>query len=115
MDLTRVIVFTPDVKRMAEFYRSCFALSEIGEGDEGWTELDAGGCHIAFHRIDETGTSRDGWIKLVFGSRDVAAEKSRLERLGIEMSEIVDFEGIRLCDGKDPDGNTFQISSRGLH
>lgn len=115
MRLARAIVFTPDVARLAGFYRDAFGLEAMLGADEDWTELNAGGCNIAFHRIDEVAGGRDGWIKLVFGSEDVAGEKRRLESLGIEMSDVVEFDGIKLCDGRDPDGNWFQISSRGIY
>src|ERR1051325_10620190 len=114
MNLSRLIIFTPDVKRLAEFYASTFGLSRVGDEDEEWMELSAGGCSIAFHRSSEPSTTRDGWTKLVFGSKSVAAEKDRLWGLGVETSEIVAFGDIQLCDGRDPDGNYFQISSRGM-
>lgn len=114
MNVSRFIIFTPDVKRLADFYVSGFGLSTVGDTSEEWMELDAGGCTIAFHRTSEKGTTRDGWTKLVFGSKDVAAEKERLERIGVKTSEIVNFGDIQLCDGRDPDGNYFQISSRGM-
>ncbi len=114
MDISRFIVFTPDVKRLADFYKTAFDLKVTGDPDEEWTELNAGSCSIAFHRTSENGTTRDGWTKLVFGSKDVTREKSRLEGLGIRMSDVVRFGDIQLCDGRDPDGNYFQISSRGM-
>ena len=114
MNISRVIVFTPNVDRLAGFYRSSFGLIDIGEPSDEWAELDGGGCSIAFHQIDEHGDTRDGWVKIVFGSKDVRGEKERLESLGLKMSEIVEFGEIELCDGIDPDGNRFQISSRGL-
>ncbi len=114
MDISRVIIFTPDVRKLADFYRSCFGLSLVGESDDSWTELNAGNCNIAFHNFPERVEGRDGWVKVVFGSNDVAKEKARLEELGVKMSDIVEFGRIQLCDGQDPDGNWFQISSRGL-
>ena len=114
MHLSRIIIFTPNVKRLAEFYANSFALTPIGEITDAWAELDAGGCSIALHAIDEHSPIREGWIKVVFGAGDVRAEKERLESLGVEMSDMVEFDGIHLCDGRDPDGNDFQISSRGL-
>jgi catechol 2,3-dioxygenase-like lactoylglutathione lyase family enzyme len=114
MKLERVIVFTPDAARLAEFYRSAFGLEPIGESGTDWIELEGGGCSIAFHTIAENSTVRDGWIKLAFGTPKVAEEKARLEDLGVRMSDITSFDGIDLCDGTDPDGNRFQISSRGM-
>lgn len=114
MDISRVIILTPDVKRLADFYMSCFGLGLVGASDDGWTELNGGNTNIAFHHINENAERRDGWIKVVFGSKDVTGEKLRLEGLGVAMSDVVEFGQIQLCDGKDPDGNMFQISSRGL-
>ncbi|HVF47982.1 MAG TPA: VOC family protein [Pyrinomonadaceae bacterium] len=114
MEISRVLIFTTDVERLARFYASAFGLSERGLGTSEWTELDAGGCRLAFHKIDEQGTGRDGWIKVVFGTANVAVDKSRLEGLGVQMSDIVRFGDIELCDGRDPDGNWFQLSSRGM-
>jgi hypothetical protein len=114
MKLGRIIIFTADVERLAGFYKSTFELDEIGAANSEWAELDAGGCNLAFHKINEESHTRDGWIKPVFGTADVSGEKQRLEELGIEMSEAVTFGDIHLCDGRDPDGNWFQISSRGM-
>lgn len=114
MDLTRVIIFTPDVIRLADFYRKCFDIEPHGEGSEEWAEFTAGGCSLAFHRYEDETAGRDGWVKIVFGAKDVIAEKARLESLGVEMSDVVELGSIQLCDGRDPDGNWFQISSRGL-
>ncbi len=113
MELTRVIIFTGDVKLLADFYTAHFGLTPIGEPDEGWTELKAGGCNLAFHKFSEQLDGGDNGIKFVFGTPDVAAEKERLEGLGIKMTEIFHFGEIQMCDGQDPDGNRFQISSRG--
>jgi predicted enzyme related to lactoylglutathione lyase len=114
MDISRLIIFTPDVKRLADFYAASFGLSVVGEADEHWTELNAGGCNVALHKTSEQGTGRDGWTKIVFGSENIEAEKTRLEELGIKMSDVTTFGEIRMCDGRDPDGNYFQISSRGM-
>jgi len=114
MKLSRIIIFTPDVDRLVAFYRNAFALGDIGVPNSDWAELDAGGCSVAFHKLDESSTARDGWIKVVFGAADVAAEKERLQGLGIEMTDVISFGDVQLCDGRDPDGNWFQISSRGI-
>ena len=36
-----------------------------------------------------------------------------LESLGVDMAEIRRFGKVEMCDGSDPDGRRFQISSRG--
>lgn len=114
MELSRVIIFTGDVKRLVDFYVSHFGLTPVGEIDEGWTELNAGGCNLAFHKFSEKLDGSDNGIKFVFGTGDVRGERSRLESLGVEMTKIFTFGEIQMCDGSDPDGNRFQISSRGI-
>ena len=114
MDLSRVIIFTHNVARLCEFYRSNFGLEDVGEPGSDWAELSSGKCNIAFHKYGEVADGRDGWVKIVFGSKDVAAEREKLIEHGVEMSEVVEFGDIHLCDGRDPDGNSFQISSRGI-
>ena len=116
MDLARVIILTGDVKRLVDFYAACFGFSVIGEFDAEWTEMNAGRCNIAFHKIGgqyEIGSFEDSGVKLVFGTNDVAIEKERLEGLGVMMTETFEFGDIQMADGYDPDGHRFQISSRG--
>jgi len=114
MDLSRIIIFTGEVRRMVDFYTATFGLTMVGEFDEGWTEVNAGRCTVAFHKIgfEVKGSGDEEAVKLVFGAVDVAAEKQRLESLGIEMTEIHKWNDIEFCDGSDPDGHRFQISSR---
>jgi len=114
MNISRLIIFTPDVRRLSDFYSNAFGLSKVDGGDAEWAELSTGTCNLAFHHYAEEGVGRDGWTKIVFGAKNVRDEKARLESLGIEMSEVVQFGDIQLCDGRDPDGNWFQISSRGV-
>jgi predicted enzyme related to lactoylglutathione lyase len=115
MDLTRVIIFTGDVERLVDFYRTCFGLKLVGRRDPGWTELRAGGCNLAFHRASvKTAGKTDTGIKFVFGAKDVRKVRARLMKRGVRMGEVMEFDGLRLCDGSDPDGNRFQLSSRGM-
>jgi predicted enzyme related to lactoylglutathione lyase len=113
--MTRVIIFTSRVALLADFYRTAFGFTIVSPAEDGWIELTGGGCNRALHRTaKETQRKRDRWIKLVFGSRQVAATRRRLVTRGIAMGAISTFAGIAMCDGRDPDGNRFQISSRGM-
>jgi hypothetical protein len=115
MIMVRVIIFTSRVAVLADFYRTAFALTSIGIPDDGWIELTGGGCTLALHGTSrDTRRKRDSGIKLVFGTTRVAATRRRLVKLGIAMGALHRFAGIAMCDGKDPDGNVFQISSRGM-
>jgi catechol 2,3-dioxygenase-like lactoylglutathione lyase family enzyme len=119
MRVGTIIVFTEDVSRLRAFYTSVLGL-EVLETREGWVRLDAGGCALALHAIrgpraggEALGPRRaDGQLKVAFHAADVAAERARLVAAGARMDEVKTFEEISLCDGLDPDGNVFQISSR---
>jgi len=113
MELSRKIFFTPNVNRLVDFYISHFGLRPIGRPHAEWTELDAGACNLALHRTSEKTDGADKGVKIGFTVDDVAGEKARFESLGIKMTKIFKFGDIEMCDGSDPDGNRFQISSRG--
>ena len=49
-------------------------------------------------------------IKLVFGVEDIAHARNRAAELCGAMNEREwEFEGVKVCDGHDPEGNIFQL------
>ncbi|MEQ1606139.1 MAG: hypothetical protein ABL999_14855 [Pyrinomonadaceae bacterium] len=54
----------------------------------------------------------DTYVKFVFYSSDVATDRQYLLDCGVRMNETVRYGEIEFCDGADPEGNIFQISSR---
>ena len=119
MRVGTIIVFTEDVRRLRAFYVEVLGLGVLEDSD-GWVRLDAGGCALALHAIrgpraggEGSGPRREeGCLKVAFHAADVAAERARLLAAGARMDEVKTFGEISLCDGLDPDGNVFQISSR---
>jgi hypothetical protein len=97
------------MEEMAEFYRHVIGLEQI-TNEADWQEFQAGGCSLALHK----GTSVVGTRppKLVFYSRDVAETRESLLQRGASLGKIKSGSGLDLCDGRDPDGNPFQISNR---
>ena len=113
MNLTRLIVFTNRVRVLAEFYSTTFDLPLIGEMNDDWVQVQAGGCLLAFHKTTHNTTDKeDTGLKLVFAAADIEEERQRLISLGIEMGTIIRFGDLAFCDGSDPDGNRFQLSTR---
>src|SRR5438445_7989916 len=105
MHLARVILFTPRIEALTAFYRDTLGLPiRKGSAAEGWVEFDA----LALHQ----GKSKPGTCKLAFGSKDVGKTREELVQRGARMGKLKDFGDLARCDGKDPDGNLFQISSR---
>jgi hypothetical protein len=108
--LKRIIIFSADVPRLSAFYRDVIGLPVIGT-ETGWVELDAGGCRIAIH----AGPSKVGQRppKLVFQATDVGTTRSNLILRGFKgLGAVKSTPVFDMCDGRDPDGNAIQISSR---
>jgi catechol 2,3-dioxygenase-like lactoylglutathione lyase family enzyme len=128
---------TPDVERLAAFYRERFGF-ELAF-DFAWDEGNA-----AFQRTHaapetkgrvlmlERGTSRlelfeyekpeprraggprgnadHGICHLAFEVKDIDAEYERLRRAGVPfLSEPVAQAYVKVCYGRDPDGNLFEL------
>ncbi|MBW4540233.1 MAG: VOC family protein [Myxacorys chilensis ATA2-1-KO14] len=112
MILARVILFAEDVVSTAAFYNRVFHLPIIGDpNDRDFIQLDAGSCTIAIHRGSaSSGPGRAP--KLVFRVEDVEGERNRLIANGVKLGKIMESPEFAFCDGRDPAGNTFQISSR---
>lgn len=113
-DLTirRVILFANDVPATAAFYVKAFGLETHGDAsDVEFIDMDAGACRLAIHRGAPPRNARHA-PKVVFGARDIDATRQRLSDAGAKMGKVIEFEGLSFCDGADPEGNVFQISTR---
>ncbi len=108
LQLRRVILFTADVERLSEFYETVLGLPRLNS-EPGWREFAAGGCSIALHQGKSTPGARPP--KLAFFSADIAAARALLIARGASMGKLTE-SAFALCDGRDPDGNPFQISGR---
>lgn len=108
MKMARVILFTAQMEEMSRFYGKVLGLRQVTD-EKGWKEFAAGGARIALH----SGPSSPGrkGPKIVFYAEDVAAMRAKLVARGAKFGKVGEG-GFHLCDGKDPDGNPIQLSSR---
>jgi hypothetical protein len=97
--MARVILFTAQV----------LGLKRV-TNEKGWREFDAGQVRIGLH----SGPSSPGrkGPKIAFYAEDVAAMREELNARGAKFGRVREGEVFGLCDGKDPDGNPIQLSSR---
>jgi predicted enzyme related to lactoylglutathione lyase len=124
MQLVQVILFTVDISRMATFYGQELGLKLIeGTPVDGRIRLDAGGCVLALHAIPEPIAAgiqiespprprSDTPLKLTFHVDDIDAAKRALAGAGAIMYDVLRSDGVAMCDGLDPEGNVFQITTR---
>jgi len=109
LKIRRIIVFTSQMPAMEAFYREVLGLKVVGR-EVGWVEFDAGACALALHAGGGTPGKRPP--KIAFHAADVAAARTALMQRGAKMGKVLAADAFAMCNGADPDGNPFQISSR---
>lgn len=105
---------------MTDFYKGVLGLEVLPGAEDDFVCLDAGGCQICLHSLPERYRSKtsdypkreDTYVKYVFYSGNVEKDREYLVDKGVRMKEVIRFGSIEFCDGADPEGNIFQISSR---
>ena len=117
--LEKIILFSADVLRLVRFYQAYFGLSILGEPDENWTILDAGGTALAFHKIGAAYQQDSDYdqptpsnVKIVFETnQNLDAFRQLLIDNKVDVDVIRQFTGVnyRSFDGRDPEGNVFQV------
>src|SRR5205085_1047707 len=109
LPLARVIIFAKNPRALAEFYAKAFGLKVVGE-QGSFIDLASGGVRIAFHKAAKPSP---GNHKLAFYAKDIAAAVVHLVASGATMGKARGRAGeLWFCDGKDPEGNIFQVSNR---
>lgn len=117
--LGRIILFVHDVDGLAAFYRDALGLQTVESIAGEWVVLAAGPCELALHRVGPAyrdsggdGLHDGGNAKVVLTvERNLAELRKELQARGAEMGEIKCFSSVPgpLCDGRDPEGNVFQL------
>jgi catechol 2,3-dioxygenase-like lactoylglutathione lyase family enzyme len=114
LEIRRVILFVQDLTKVGAFYRDVLGLPiKVSPDDpKAWLEFEAGSCSIALH--DGGGALGAGrrQPKIVFYAEDVAQVRAELMARGAKLGAVQDAGEFQFCDGKDPEGNPYSISSR---
>jgi predicted enzyme related to lactoylglutathione lyase len=121
MRLAQAVLFVADTARMMDFYTEAFGLTLLdGDPADGFVRLDAGGVALALHALRNEPRSasgappprEDSHIKLAFHVDDIEAVRDQVAAKGAVMRDIHRFGDVAFCDGIDPEGNVFQITTR---
>ncbi len=115
----RVILFVQHVNALRNFYIDNFQFKVLEEIPGEWVVLNTGICELALHKATPSdtaaGSAAESNVKLVFQTaEDLTGLRELLIRNNVSVMEIKSFKGFPyiLFDGKDPEGNVFQIMQR---
>jgi predicted enzyme related to lactoylglutathione lyase len=126
LGLIGAVLYARDLDRLVEFYASVAGI-EPQTVEKGFATLGAGPTQFVIVRIPkriadtiEIATPpeprEDTPLKLVFSVEDIARARERAAELGGAVNAMErewEFEGARVCDGHDPEGNIFQLRQAG--
>lgn len=116
------VVFVDDVLVVSEFYRAVAGMEVLHAGD-GYVVLGIEGFQLTVHALpvrtgDGSGaypTRHDSYVKLCFPVRRLADARATAAAFGGELwpaEREWEARGFRACDGRDPEGNVFQLRER---
>lgn len=114
-----MILFVHDVARVQAFYAQLGLAVVDGDAASGFVRLrdPGGGAVLALHATraigPPTGAARtDSAWKICFHVSDIDAARDAVTAAGATMRDIKRFDGLAICDGIDPEGNVFQLTTR---
>lgn len=114
------VIFVDDVARIAAFYQAVVGMNVV-HADNDHVVLEVTGFQLTVHALAPPSRDRadlayptreDSYIKLCFPVADLARARSTAARLGGELwppDREWQARGFRACDGRDPEGNVFQL------
>lgn len=114
------VVFVDDVARLTAFYQALAGMKVL-QSDPKYAVLEIPGLQLTVHAIrrkahaDATYPTReDTFVKLCFPVTSISQARTTAASYGGEVWpankewEAVE-RGFRACDGRDPEGNVFQV------
>lgn len=111
--LSEIILYVRDMDRVASFYQDVLGL-EIDGGDpsHGFVRFDTGTCSLCLHAGGESDSGSNS-PSFVFEVADLEDACAHLREHDVELGDVrTPAPDVRVCDGLDPEGNTFSIESR---
>ena len=120
------VLYAKEPARLAAFYAAVTGI-ELEMIENGFTVLGAKPSQLVIVRIPKriaenidiatpTEVREDTPVKIVFGVDDIARARKCATELGGAVKAAEHewaFEGARVCDGYDPEGNVFQLRQIG--
>jgi predicted enzyme related to lactoylglutathione lyase len=105
--LLEILIYTPDLKRLRDFYERVVGLSTRTASDT-WTAYDTSGALLA---LRPTPAGQPGHVELTFMTDDLAAATRGLRARGATIAGEIQIHGWgRLLRFRDPDGNALALA-----
>jgi predicted enzyme related to lactoylglutathione lyase len=101
-----------DVPKAIEFYRDVIGLKPGDTFSEHWAEFDVDGIAFGIGNGEPLGITPGTSFSAVFEVDDVAAERSRLEKAGVTVSDVHESPICYSVFVTDPEGNKFGIHQK---
>ena len=101
------------MKVMTDFYTDIMGLRVIKNSSfapDEWLELGGQGFKLCLHKAGNPGCSGRNRNKLVFEVDDVGKARNYLVEKKVRVGKHHRWTAGDACDGRDPEGNKFQIS-----
>lgn len=108
-----IIYFCADMKKMARFYTEVMGLRPLPHPEftpDEWLELEGGSFNLCLHKSGKPGSLQGNKNKIVFAVEDVGAAREYLIGKGVKMGVHHHWGAMEASDGRDPEGNKFQIT-----
>ena len=116
------VLYAKDLRRVCAFYASVFGLT-VDHADDEYAILESPMFQLVVLAIplsiaasieiaDPPRRREDTPIKLVFFVPSISAARSDVAYFGGELNALArewEFQGHRVCDGHDPEGNVIQL------
>ncbi|MBV8500219.1 MAG: VOC family protein [Paucibacter sp.] len=118
--MAAAVVFVADVERVSAFYEAVAGMVRIA-ADAGYVLLESADLQLTVHAlrgdlaVAECPTREEGHIKLCLTVPDLALARGHATAHGGQVWpperewELRGLRNFRACDGRDPEGNVFQL------
>ncbi len=114
-DIAFIAYSVKDVPRATEFYRDTLGLTPGESFGDRWVEFAVGGTTFGIGNGESLGMMPGASSGAAFEVDDLAETRARLEKTGIEVTEVHDFPACSVCFATDPEGNRFALHQRKPH
>jgi catechol 2,3-dioxygenase-like lactoylglutathione lyase family enzyme len=111
--LGRIILYVKDVEQSASFYTAHFGFEAKREAGDRIVELvhPQGGAALLLHPTARSQKTSQSTVKLVF---DVGDVEGFVAQSKLKFGTIHRANGYSFANAKDVDGNSVQVSGRGM-